>query len=119
VKEPYSLLDVKEGQIRPYDWILIFNSSHTSQLAWFQPDFVVEVPSSDVDAYLEEYPFQAVQATPPSAHSMPPFKLDKNFTIAFKRAIKNYEGEHGWNDAPVKASSKFLDLISSNMPSND
>lgn len=52
-------------------------------------DFVIPVESSDVDAYEEDYPFQAIQVKSVSTTTL--LRLMKTFERHLKKATKEYE----------------------------
>jgi hypothetical protein len=89
VTRPNYLIDTKKGQARPQDWLLMFNSPAVAYVRWLYVDFVVEVPRTD-EAYVNGYPFQAVQIHKPKLCPTPPFRIDPFFKAALRRAVKGY-----------------------------
>jgi len=92
VVEPVGVLNVSKNQVSNNEWLLCFEISGKSikNIEWMYVDFVVPVESSDVDAYEEDYPFQAIQVHKLNQYPQPPFTIEEGFRKAFKKAIKEY-----------------------------
>jgi hypothetical protein len=75
---------VRQRQARRGDWLLQFELPGGTSLEWLYVDFVIQLPRSD-KFFEKEWPLEAVQANRPNSYSRPPFKIDQEFRIAFRR----------------------------------
>ena len=92
VAEPVGVLNVSKSQVATNDWLLCFGITNNSirKIEWMYVDFVVPVDAKDAGAYENDYPFQAVQVHRLGRYPAPPFVIDKDFRVAFKKAAKEY-----------------------------
>ena len=115
VAEPTNYLNVKEGQTRQSDWILLFKVPGVTLIKWMYVDFVVRIQTSDRRAYEENFPFQAVQANPSRNCPRIPFAIDERFRDAFRKAIREYRMERIEGTESLRPSKKLLDLVATKM----
>jgi hypothetical protein len=115
VIEPNDFVNVKKGQVRADDWVLLFRLPNGTGLKWMHADFVIEVDPSDKVAFEKEYPFQAVQANPPRKCPPPPFEIDEKFRRAFKEAVKKYGAQRIENLESLLPPKALLGLIATSM----
>lgn len=92
VSEPIGALNVEKSQVQKNDWLLCFEITENSikKIEWMYVDFVVSVDAKDKGAYEEDYPYQAIQVHKLNLYPEPPFKIEKQFRAAFKKAVKDY-----------------------------
>ncbi len=112
VSEPARFLNVSKSQASRDNWFLRFGitSKGIKQIGWMYVDFVVHVDPDEKNAYEREYPFQAIQVHKSSRYPPPPFHISKEFTKAFKSAVKEYGIEKIEYSPTLKAPKKLLDL---------
>ena len=73
--------------------------------SWMFVDHVVKVRRSD------DGPCQMIQVWPLKAYDQPPFKIDKQFTQAFRKATREMGGMDTIMDMPVKPPARLLKAI--------
>jgi hypothetical protein len=117
VEEPNRCICVEQGQVQAHNWLLCFRIPGGTSIRWLYIDFVIKVRPSDSDkgASEKDYPFQAVQANLPRSYPPPPFKIDKAFSSAFKKAIKTYGEEQIESLESLRPPKPLLNLIAKNM----
>lgn len=54
---------------------------------------VTQVPRDDQGAYERRYPFQALQLTELKGYPATPFRIDRAFRVAFRKAVLEYGEE--------------------------
>ena len=113
-KYPSDYLFVKQGELKENDWVLTIKVPSVTRIGWMKTDFIIPVPPED-DTFDRDYPFQAVQAFPPT-HYRPPFKLDAAFRKALKKAIKAFGIEELDALRCRPPPKSLLDIIAKNMP---
>ncbi|BBZ99845.1 hypothetical protein [Bradyrhizobium diazoefficiens] len=111
IKKPVDFLNLRKGQLRSYDWALSFRLPHVTDVNWFYTDFVHPIDSADKLAFDSDNPFQAVQARPLRDCPRPPFKVDRRFRSALRRAIASYGPERIENKKSLRPTEEFIDLI--------
>lgn len=92
VSEPDDFLNISKSQVQQNDWLLCFEitGDGIKNIEWMYADFVVPVETKDLEAYEEDYPYQAIQVHKINQYPEPPFKIEREFRSAFKKAIKKY-----------------------------
>lgn len=115
VKEPADFINVKKGQVTEGDWVLSFRIPVGKMPKWLSVDHLVSVPSSDKGAYEKDYPFQAVQVHASDKYPNPPFRIDKPFNDAFKKAAKAYGENEIESLHSLEPPMELLDIIAENL----
>jgi len=112
IREPADSLNVSKSQASRDDWFLCFKTTNKGikRIEWMYVDFVVPVEPDEKNAYEKEYPFQAIQVHKLSQYPLPPFHISKEFTKAFKNAVKEYGIEKIENSLTLRVSKKLLAL---------
>jgi hypothetical protein len=112
LRTPHDFMPCQWSNYSRNDWVLSFRLKHEgpSMVIWMPIDRIVHVPQSD-KVFDRKYPYQAIQIWPLSRYPAPPFRIDKSFTQAFKKAAKEFGIETIKEWTSVKPSKAFIELI--------
>jgi hypothetical protein len=88
-RAPYDWISGTKNDYRKADWVLSFrlNEKGASLPRWIYVDFTVKVSRNDKNAYVDGYPYQAIQVFAPRLYTPPPFAITKSFRAALTDAV--------------------------------
>jgi len=112
VGELHDAISGRKGQYGQGDWLLCSRLPAGVRADWMYVDFVVRVPRSDRRAYDASAPYHAVQVNAPSRYPYPPFRLDRGFREALKKAVKEVGAKSLENARSLRPSARFLRILS-------
>jgi hypothetical protein len=119
VKKPYSWVNVREGRIRPNDWVLDYfvTEQKVKSVTWMYADFVVKGTPKERRFYERTSPYHVVQVHLPRRYPLPPFRITSEFRAAFGKAVKQYSPKRDMEAKSNIVPARFLDLIAKEMKS--
>ena len=92
VSDPDNYINVSKSSVKENEWLLLFEitENNIQNIEWMYVDFVEPVHPKDTGAYEKDWPYQAIQVRGLKSYPLPPFKIEKAFETAFKKAALEY-----------------------------